>query len=746
MLEKRLLSRIAGACLLALSLVSCGGGESSSGDTTAASATATAATATTDTVVQAQAAISGRIDVNSSWPYVGIGINGLTYYDGAYAMADAVHESQFRSGTWGDSVVDANGAPLEDTHMIFNSRRFAAGTYKLIFNGQATLYVAGTTLDGTSNLPYFQNQVYDAATNTTTADLVIPVTLRDNAWITFSDTRRLATSATNTGVSGVHLWRPGYPTDGSVMFTTEFLAAMKNFHVIRGMDFTSTNTNTDIAWADRINANHIGWVPNGKGQPWELLVQLANATGNDLWINIPARANDDYITKLAQLLRYGSNGVTPYTSPQANPVWPPLKAGVKVYVELGNELWNMLFDGARWSLDLADAARKTPNHAINYDGAADAVSQDGLYTAHRRWIAWRSSQASLAFRKVFGDAAMMNTVRPVLASQVADGNAYLSEQLRWAEGYYSQIRVKNGLTYKATVPSLARKVSDLWWGAGGAAYYESSNEPTDPTDPAQMTAFFDGLPSPQFATNTAIDATWSRAYGLKSVAYEGGPAPGGSPLGSATWAGSVSASYNADPRMLPRMQAAQKIYQENGGQMLSYYVYSGAGPWDFTNDLIMNTVADTDTVKMQAIYAIRMTRKTVPTLGTLVPGTVWVQDPTSFRQNYGGAAGPWGYDGQAIRLGPNSRGPAFADSVILPVRTTLTRVYNFSIRTYDAPANAQVELLVNGNSIGTWKLAASNTGQPVNSATLRASLPDGLSMVRVRPLNNTVWIRDLVVQ
>lgn len=737
MTEQKLLSRVAAACLMTLGLVACGGGST---DETVSADTAPHA--------QAAAAVPVRVDETSSWPYLGIGINGLSYYDGAYAMADVVHESQFRSGSWGTPPLDANGAPTQDALLIFSSRRMGAGTYKLVFKGQAVLGVSGEPEDGSGNRPSIQNQRYTASTNTTTADLVIPVTLRDNAWLTFGSTRRTATATPGTGISEVRLWRPGYPTDGSVTFTREFIAAMQKFHVIRGMDFAAANSNADMAWSDRTNARHIGAVAAGKGQPWELLVQLANATGNDLWINVPARADDTYLTRLAQLLRYGSDGVNPYTAARANPVWPPLKAGLKVYVELGNELWNWSpgFQGYGWSLALADAARKTAGHPVNYDGAVDATSQDGLYLAHRRWIAYRSSQVSLAFRKVWGDAAMMTTVRPVLASQVADGNGYLSEALRWAEGYYSQLRVKNGQLVKATTPSPARKVSELWWGGGGAAYYESSHEPVDPTDPAQRTAFFEGLPSPQFASNTAIDATWTRGYGLKSVAYEGGPGPGGSPLGGSTWAGAVSAAYNADPRLLERMHAAHQIYQASGGQMLNYYVYSGAGPWEFTNGVTPGVVSDTDTVKLRAIDAIRLTRKNDVTLGQPVPGTVWLQDAATFRQSYGGTGGAWGYDGQAIRFGPGTRGPSFAETVLLPVRSTSGGTYGFSIRTYDAPANAQVELLVNGSSAGTWKLAASSTGQPVASTALRVTLPAGLSVVRLRPLNNLVWIRDLVVQ
>lgn len=695
-------------------------------------------------------AVPSRVDVDSSWPYLGIGINALNYYSGAFATADVVRESQFRTPQWGDAPVDADGAPTRDALMIFTSTRMGPGVYKLIFKGQAVLGVSGMPADGSDQRPFIQNAVYTASTNTTTADVVIPVAIRDNAWLTFGSTRRTASSALDTGVTEVRLWRPGYPTDGSVLFTNKFLAAMKKFHVIRGMDFVAANSNADITWASRTNARHIGAVATGKGQPWELLVQLANATGNDLWINVPTRADDAYLTRLAQLLRYGSDGVNPYTSARANPVWPPLRTGLKVYVELGNELWNWSpgFFGYGWSLGLADAARKTRAHPINHDGAVDATSQDGLYTAHRRWIAWRSSQVSLAFRKIYGDAAMMSTVRPILATQVADGNAYMSEALRWAEGYYSMMRTVNGKTVRIVSSVAPRKVSELWWGGGGAAYYESSAEPTDPADPAQMTAFFEGLPGPQFAMRTAIDATWMRGYGLKSVAYEGGPAPGGSPLGSASWPGSVSAAYNADPRMLERMHAAHQVYQAQGGQMLNYYVYSGAGPWDFVNGLpgATSTVSDTDTVKLQAIDAIRLTRKNGATLGATVPGTVWLQDPQLFRQLYGGASGSWGYDGQAVRFGPGTRGAAFAESILLPVRTAAAGTYRFSLRTYDASAGAQVEMLINGQTAGTWTLPASASGQPVASSTLSAALPAGLSVVRLRSLNSAIWIRDLVVQ
>ena len=45
---------------------------------------------------------------------------------------------------------------------------------------------------------------------------------------------------------------------------------------------------------------------------WEYQVMLANETGKDLYITIPINASDDYVQKLAKLIRYGSDGTNPY--------------------------------------------------------------------------------------------------------------------------------------------------------------------------------------------------------------------------------------------------------------------------------------------------------------------------------------------------------------------------------------------------------------------------------------------------
>ena len=675
------------------------------------------------------------IDVNSTTPYIGIGINNLSYFDGAYMMVDAVRESEFRTGEWGyDVKADANGAPGQDFHMITSSLLTQAGTYKLIFKGKADLFVSGTPADGSSNRPYIANKLYNTKTNTTTADVVYPTQAKENTWITFSNTRRTATSSSSDGVTDIHLWRPGYPTNGSVTFSKEFLAAMSKFHLIRGMDFVSTNSNPSVTWADRTTMNHLGMVDNNHGQPWELLILLANQTDKDIWLNVPVKADNDYVKKLAQLIRYGSDGKNPYTTTQAKPIYPPLKTGLRVYIEYGNELWNSApgFQGFAWSLDFADANHATTLHPINYDGAAT----DDRYLAHRRWIAYRSASISLIFRSVFG-TSMMNTVRPILTSQVGDGNIYLSEGLKWAEGFFGQVRTNTSPTNP-----IARRVQDLWWGAGGAAYYESTVEPSD-TNAETMSAYFAGLPNAAFAKNTAIDATWARGYGLKSVAYEGGPGPGGSPLGGSTAGPELSAAYNNDVRMKARMVAAHNVYTANGGQLLSYYVYSGAHPWNFVNGATLNAVADTNTTKLQAADYIRTHTKAAPSLGSLLPATINLHDANRSIIMASGAG--WGYDNNAFRLTPGID-TGHGEFGLIPVRSAKSTTYQVRVTTYDAPTNGVLELQADGQSVAQWRLTASNSNLPVQSKALSATLPAGLSILRLRSVSGTIWVKDLIIQ
>jgi hypothetical protein len=649
---------------------------------------------------------------------VGIGIYGLSYWDQSFAAADVVRQAEFKAIDWGSNIAaDAQGMPTKDFLMIFSSNVIGAGTYKLQFKGQASVSVAATPSGRVTN------KVYDAATNTTTADVVLSANSTGNTWITFGGTRRTAQSTSADGISELRMWRPGYPTDGSVQFTSEFIAAMQKFHVIRVMDFVNANLNPSITWSDRTRPDFAGYT-GVKGQSWELVVALANAANRDIWVNVPVQADDDYIRKLALLFKYGSDGTEPYTSAQANPKYPPLKGNLKVYLEYGNEIWNTTagFNGFGWALALSDANRLNTAHPIAYDGAVT-----DRYQGFRRWIAYRSAFISLAFRDVFGDGDMMTRVRPILASQVGNANNYLSEGLLWADAYHGD-------------------TSRLWYGGGGAAYYDSSTAPTD-TSVATMSAYFTGLPAPYFARQTATDTIWTNGFGLKNVAYEGGPGPGGSALGTATGSAQLSYTYNNDPRMKDRMIAAHEIWQANGGDLLSYYVYSAAAPWSFTNGWNPITASDTTSTKFQAIDVIRTAAKATPTLGTAVPGTVYLRSSTSNVRFVLSSDGSWKHSGTAFRMLRNSTIPAKSEFMLVPVRTLAAGTYKASITTYDATVNDRIDLFVNGKLAGTVQGTPGAAGQAFASTQIDVELPEGISVVKLRPkAGGEIWVKDLIIQ
>lgn len=652
-------------------------------------------------------------------PNIGIGVHQLSYWDRSFAMADVVRQARFVNLTWGVDVgADAQGAPTQDFLLIFGSHRTGAGKYTLMFNGRADVSVRGAPNVSVQNL------LYDAKSNRSTADVVLPEDVSGNIWLSFRNTRRAQSSSISDGVTNVQLWRPGYPTDGSVTFTKEFIQAMKKFKVIRTMDLVSTNTNPTATWSERTLPSFVG-MTGDKGQSWELLVALANATERDLWINLPVKADDEYIRNLALLLRYGSDGVMPYTSRQTQPKYPPLKTGIKVYVEYGNEVWNFApgFNGFRWALELANLHRMNPAHPIANDGVVG-----DQYLALRRWIAFRSAQISQTFRQVWGDSAMMRTIRPIFATQAGDANRYLSNGLAWAESYYGD-------------------VTRLWYGGGGAAYYDSTVEPTDLL-PSTMQAYFDGLPSSQFARTVSTDSVWTKAYGLRNVAYEGGPGPGGHTLSPDSARAEIAYAYNADPRMRERMHLAQDIWQANGGDLLVYYVYSSSASWSFSDGSRPLTRSDTDSTKMQFVSDLSDALRPVPpfVLGTPVPGTVYLRSPDASIQTRIGGNTTWGYNGTAYRINANAQYPAHSETVLVPIHTRRPGTYSVSVNTLDALATDRLDIFANGQLAGQVSPGVTTTpGQPVATTSLAVRLPEGLSVVRVRARVGSVWIRDLVV-
>jgi hypothetical protein len=112
-----------------------------------------------------------------------------------------------------------------------------------------------------------------------------------------------------------------------IVFNPDYLNFMKDFRVIRMMNFSGITRNPIGVWDRRSTLSKATW--GGKegvrGAPLEVMVKLANLTGADPWFNLPHRANNDFVKRYAE-----------YVSEHLNP-------DLKAYIEYSNETWNGVF-------------------------------------------------------------------------------------------------------------------------------------------------------------------------------------------------------------------------------------------------------------------------------------------------------------------------------------------------------------------------------------------------------------------
>jgi hypothetical protein len=451
---------------------------------------------------------------------------------------------------------DARGWPTGDAGVVvLVGVPHMAGTYALTFTGDARVGV-NAALDARTRVTGAR---YDRRTRTTTAQVVVGPTER-NLFLTFAGQAG--------GVKDVKLLRPGHgPTE---LFSQPFLARLAHFRVLRFMDFLQTNDNRQARWSDRslptdasqqvrptgTSANPAATV----GVAWEYVVALANQAGKDIWINLPHQATDDYVTKLAQLLRYGSDGVNPYTSPQASPVFPPLAPGLKVYVEWSNELWNGGFGQSTWLGTQADAAVAASDADLLFDGNTNH------YAVMFRIVGKRSMEISNLFRAVFGDADMMTRIRPVLPGQVANAGT-ISEPLAY-------LAARHG------------GAASFFYATAGAPYVTVFNDDAGTRAGLTLDTIFAEMTS--YAEVNVH--TWMKSFaklssdnGVRMVAYEGGQHLYG------TGSTDVKLAAQLDPRMKDILLLNIANWTASGGDLFVHYnLCSGwdrHGAWGLSSDI-----------------------------------------------------------------------------------------------------------------------------------------------------------------
>lgn len=437
-----------------------------------------------------------------------------------------------------------------------------SGTYAFSFKGQATV---GTVEDNRSQIV---GRKYDPATNTTTGQIVVPKGA-GLLILSFTSTKRTPASPAGSGITGLRVLRPGYPLTSNETFTREFIKSLAPFSTLRYMDWLDTNHNPGyygdaghhaLEWKDRrLPTDATQQTTDGKGGKygvaWEYVIQLANRTGKDLWINVPVAATDDYITQLARMLKRG------------------LKPGLNIYVEHSNEVWNFGFPQYIYNKLAAIDEVKRGGSTLNNDG-----SKDEEVWAHRRH-AKRLIEIAKIFESVFGPGSINKQVRPVYASWVINPDSHYRDVLQWVEKTYGP-------------------PTSYFTAIAGAAYFNA--EKAGPN--ASVSEVLDAMRA-NADENLKFRAALQRlaeSYGLKHFQYEVGPDTGGGKTENV--ANRIRA--NRDPRIREIiLHDARDNWFSRGGDLYMYFshvsAYSRHGCWGLSED-----IENLHTPKWEAVYEL----------------------------------------------------------------------------------------------------------------------------------------------
>jgi hypothetical protein len=161
---------------------------------------------------------------------------------------------------------------------------------------------------------------------------------------------------------------------------------MKLYGVIRFLDWSNANNNLPITWATRALP---GTAYVTADQPLEDQIEIANAAGADAWFTIPWNADDDYVRRMATLIRDTLKG--------------------KAYFETGNEVWNWVFG--------------VTTQALN-EGIAENLSPDNKYYGVMFRYAEKTTQNSKILTDVFKD----QRARLVRVASFQSGNTFGIDQ------------------------------------------------------------------------------------------------------------------------------------------------------------------------------------------------------------------------------------------------------------------------------------------------------------------------------
>jgi len=296
-------------------------------------------------------------------------LTGVSYWSPEFPFIDRMR----MAGEWmlGNraAATDAKGNPViaadvRDGYIIVPVDPVSVGTsttYVVTYKGTGTVAVAGGTV--ISSKP---------------GEVVVRIETSVQEQVVFL--RDLTSSDPIRDMHVVRQDQVGLFNQGE-LFNPAFLDKVTPFSTLRFMDWGHTNGSLIDDWSDRPTTERQNW----GNVPLETMVALSNKTNNDMWLNIPAHADDDYVRRTMEYVRDN------------------LKPGLKVHLEYSNEVWNWMFEQTHYA---ADKANQLFGRDANGDGRIDPNdAAENVEGAAFVYYGYRAAQVASIARDVFGDAS-----------------------------------------------------------------------------------------------------------------------------------------------------------------------------------------------------------------------------------------------------------------------------------------------------------------------------------------------------
>ncbi len=246
--------------------------------------------------------LGGVLDWATSLPFVDVFKNGRPLFSGSSSVWEDGRALHLDARGW---VTSLDADQVARTVMCWGiGGHYPSGRYVVLFDGVGTL-------EWTDNVRVME---------TSAGRLVLDV---DNRGIGIG----LTITSTNPAnyLRNIRIRMPADVADSEV-FNPMYVEKHRGYRVLRFNQWLlgeDARWYTQETWLRRPQLEDAQWSTNGP--PLEVMLDLCNRLHADAWFCIPTRADDDYVLHFAQF------------------VTQRLDAGLKVYVEYSNEVFNEIF-------------------------------------------------------------------------------------------------------------------------------------------------------------------------------------------------------------------------------------------------------------------------------------------------------------------------------------------------------------------------------------------------------------------